>query len=77
MECIYRSTKAIQSFGFKVGYSLQLATFALAARPVVHPFKLSLIGSRTANIAAAQAWNGLPEDLTSSPTSYFYAFHLC
>jgi len=34
----------------------------------VPPFKLSTIGSRTFNVAAARTWNGLPEDVTSSPT---------
>jgi len=37
-------------------------------RLVVPPFKMSTIGSRTFNVAAAQTWNGLPEDVTSSPT---------
>jgi len=37
-------------------------------RLVVPPFKLSTIGSRTFNVAAARTWNGLPEDVTSSPT---------
>jgi len=32
------------------------------------PFKLSTIGSRTFNNAASQTWNGLQEDVTSSPT---------
>jgi len=35
---------------------------------VVPPFKLSTIGSRIFNVAAARSWNGLPEDVTSSPT---------
>jgi len=35
---------------------------------VVQPFKLSTIGSRTFNVAAARTWNGLPEDVTLSPT---------
>jgi len=26
------------------------------------------IGSRTFNVAAARTWNGLPEDVTSSPS---------
>jgi len=38
-------------------------------RLVVPPFKLSTIGSRTFNVAAAQIWNGLPEDVTSSPAT--------
>jgi len=38
-------------------------------RLIVLPFKLSTISSRTFNvIAAARTWNGLPEDVTSSPT---------
>jgi len=37
-------------------------------RLVVPSFKLSTIGSRTFNVAAARTWNGLPEDVTSSPT---------
>jgi len=37
-------------------------------RLVVPPFKLSTIGSRTFNVAAARTWNDLPEDATSSPT---------
>jgi len=37
-------------------------------RLVVPPFKLSTIGSRTFNVAAARTWNGLPEDVTLSPT---------
>jgi len=37
-------------------------------RLVVPPFKLSTIGSRTFNVAAARTWNGLSEDVTSSPT---------
>jgi len=37
-------------------------------RLVVPPFKLSTIGRRTFNVAAARTWNGLPEDVTSSPT---------
>jgi len=35
---------------------------------VLPPFKLSTIGSRTFNVAAARTWNGLPEDVKSSPT---------
>ena len=41
---------------------------ASTARLVVPPFKLSTIGSRTFKVAAAQTWNGLPQDVTSSPT---------
>jgi len=37
-------------------------------RLVVPPFELSTIGSRTFDVAAARIWNGLPEDVTSSPT---------
>jgi len=37
-------------------------------RLVVPPFKLPTIGSRTFNVAAARTWNGLPDDVTSSPT---------
>jgi len=37
-------------------------------RLVVPPFKLSTIGSRTFNVAAARTWNGLPVDVTLSPT---------
>jgi len=37
-------------------------------RLVMPPFKQSAIGSRTFNVAAARTWNGLPEDVTSSPT---------
>jgi len=37
-------------------------------RLVVPPLKLCTIGSRTFNVAAARTWNGLPEDVTSSPT---------
>jgi len=37
-------------------------------RLVVPPFKLSTIGSRTFNAAAARTWNSLPEDVTTSPT---------
>ena len=37
-------------------------------RLVVPPFKLSTIGGRTFNVAAARTWNGLPEDVTSSLT---------
>jgi len=37
-------------------------------RLVMPPFKLSTIGSRIFNVAAARTWNGLPEDVTSSPT---------
>jgi len=36
-------------------------------RLVVPPLKLSTIGSRTFNATAARTWNGLPEDVTSSP----------
>jgi len=42
--------------------------FASTDRLVVPPFKLSTISSRTFNVAAARTWNGLPEDVTSSPT---------
>jgi hypothetical protein len=41
---------------------------ASTTRLVVPPFKLSTIGSRTFKVAAAQTWNGLPDDVTSSPT---------
>jgi len=37
-------------------------------RLVVSPFKLSTIRSSTFNAAAARTWNGLLEDVTSSPT---------
>jgi len=37
-------------------------------RLVVPPFKLSTIGSRTFNVAVPRTWNGLPEDVTLSPT---------
>lgn len=37
-------------------------------RLVVPSFKLSTIGSRTFKVSAAQTWNGLPEDVTLSPT---------
>jgi len=37
-------------------------------RLIVPPFKLSTIDSRTFNVAAARTWNGLPKDVTSSPT---------
>ena len=37
-------------------------------RLVVPSFKLSIIGSRSFKVAAAQTWNSLPEDITSSPT---------
>jgi len=37
-------------------------------RLVVPSFKLYTIGSKTFNVAAARTWNGLPEDVTSSPT---------
>jgi len=37
-------------------------------RLVVPPFKLSTIGSRTFNVAAARTWIGLPEDVPSSST---------
>jgi len=37
-------------------------------RLVVPPFKLSTIGIRTFNVAAARPWNGLSEDVASSPT---------
>jgi len=35
---------------------------------VLPSFKLSTIGSGTFNVAAARTWNGLPEDVTLSPT---------
>jgi len=35
---------------------------------VMPPFKLSTIGSRKYNVAAARTCNCLPEDVTSSPT---------
>jgi len=41
---------------------------ASTSRLVVPPFKLSTIGSRTFKVAAAQTWNDLPEDVTSSPS---------
>jgi hypothetical protein len=41
---------------------------ASSDRLVVPPYKLSTIGSRTFKVASAQIWNGLPEDVTSSPT---------
>ena len=41
---------------------------ASTSRLVIPPFKLSTIGSRTFEIAAALTWNDLPEDVTSSPT---------
>jgi len=37
-------------------------------RLVVPPFKLSTIDHRTFNVTVARTWNGLPEDVTSSPT---------
>ena len=37
-------------------------------RLIVPSFKLSTIGSRSFKVAAAQTWNGLPDDVTSSPT---------
>jgi len=37
-------------------------------RLVVPSFKLSTIGRRTFRVAAAQTWNGLREDVTTSPT---------
>jgi len=37
-------------------------------RLVVPSFKFSTIGSRTFKVAAAQTWNALPEDVTSSST---------
>ena len=37
-------------------------------RLVVPSFNLSTIGSRTFAVAAARTWNGLPMDVTSSPT---------
>ena len=36
-------------------------------RLVVPPFKLSTIGNRTFNVAAARTWDDLPEDVPSSP----------
>jgi len=42
--------------------------YASTDRLVVPSFKLSTIGSRTFNVAAARTWNGLPENVTSSPT---------
>jgi len=42
-------------------------------RLVVPLFELSTIDSRTFNVAAARTWNGLLEDVTSSPT--LPAFH--
>jgi hypothetical protein len=41
---------------------------ASSSRLVVPPFKLSTIGSRTIEVAAARTWNDLPEDIASSPT---------
>ena len=41
---------------------------ASTSRLVIPPFKLSTIGSRTFEVAAARTWNDLPEDVTSSPT---------
>jgi len=37
-------------------------------RLVVPSFNLSTIGSRTFEVDAAQTWNSLPEDVTSSST---------
>jgi len=34
--------------------------------------KLSTIGSRTFNVAAARTWNGLPEDVTLSSTLHAF-----
>jgi hypothetical protein len=41
---------------------------ASTSRLVIPPFKLSRIGSQTFEVAAARAWNDLPEDVTSSQT---------
>ena len=41
---------------------------AITNRLVVPPYRLSTIGSRSIGVAAAQAWNSLPEDVTSSTT---------
>jgi len=37
-------------------------------RLVAPSCKLSTFGSRTFKVAAAQTWNALPEDVTTSPT---------
>jgi len=39
-------------------------------RLVVPSFKLATVGRRTFKVAAAQTWNSLPEDETTSPTLY-------
>ena len=41
---------------------------ASSNRLIVPPYKLSTIGSRIFKVASAQTWNGLPENVTSSPT---------
>jgi len=39
---------------------------------IMSPFKLSTIGRRTFNAAAAHTWNGLSEDVTSTPTLHIF-----
>ena len=41
---------------------------ASSDRLAVPPYKLSTIGCRIFKVASAQTWNGLPENVTSSPT---------
>jgi hypothetical protein len=50
---------------------------ASTARLVVPPFKLSTIGIRTFKVAAAQAWNGLPENVASLQTLSIFRQHIC
>jgi len=42
---------------------------AISSRLVVVPmFRLSIVGSRTFNFSGPRIWNGLPEDVVSTPT---------
>jgi len=49
---------------------------ASTGRLVVPSFKLSAIGSRIFKVAAAQTCNGLPDDITSSPTVFIFRKNL-
>jgi len=43
---------------------------------VVPTYRLATIGSRIFKVAAAQTWNGLPEDVKSAPTLSTFRYRL-
>ena len=49
---------------------------ASTSRLVIPPFKLPTIGNQTFKVAAARTWNGLLEEVTSSPTLQIFCYQL-